>query len=87
MKTAIGYAFLAFAAFMATVFMIVIYYSIRGKIHIIDPAYHGPLYLTGTIILGLANLIAIFPLTYYGFKWIKKELPYASPPTGSDRVQ
>ena len=87
MKTAIGYAFLAFAAFMAGVFLIVIYYSVRGKIHIIDPAYHSPLYLTGTIILGAANLIALFPLTYYGFKWIKKELHYTSPPTGSDRVQ
>ena len=73
MKTALGYAFLAFSAFMAFIFIIVIYYSVRGKIHIIDPAYHGPLYLIGAGILGLANLIAVFPLAYYGFKWIKKE--------------
>ena len=87
MKTALGYAFLAFAAFMAGVFLIVIYYSVRGKIHIIDPEYHSALYLTGTIVLGIANLIALFPLAYFGFKWIKKELHYVSPPTGSDRVQ
>lgn len=87
MKTALGYLFLAFAGFLTAMIGIVIYYSVRGRLGVIDPEPHSSLYMLGVWIGGIICVVSVFPLTFYGFKWIKKESNFITPPTGKNAVQ
>jgi len=83
MKTALGYLFLAFAAMIVGLMLFSILYAATGKLVplllIQDYTVENWVHLIGFWVL---QIVLVIPLAYYGFKWIKREQDYPSPPTG-----
>ncbi|MDB5257618.1 MAG: hypothetical protein JWM14_2313 [Chitinophagaceae bacterium] len=87
MKTAIGYFFLALGATFAGVALTVVFFALTGKLQALDhQATYDPLHRTALIAYSIFHVGVIFPLFYFGVKWIKKEVNYTSPPTGKGAV-
>lgn len=86
MKTALDYLFLAFAAMIVGLIIFSIIYALTGKLTplLIVQDYTAENW-THLIGFWAIQLVVVFPLAYYGFKWIKREANYPSPPTGNAR--
>ncbi len=82
MKTAIGYFFLALGATFAGVVLAVLYFAVRGKLHLLDGQLEVPMHRVAMSIYGVIHVLSIFPLFYFGIKWIKREVNEPTPPTG-----
>jgi hypothetical protein len=81
MKTVIGYFFLALGATFAGVVLTVIYFVLTGKLYLLDNQTQDPFYRTTLIIYSIFHVLVMFPLFYYGIKWIKKDERYEVPPS------
>jgi hypothetical protein len=82
MKTALGYFFLSLGATFAGVVLAVLYFVVRGKIQLLDGQMDVPFQRVAMMVYGIFHILAIFPLFYYGIKWIKREVNEPVPPTG-----
>jgi len=83
MKTALGYFFLALGATFAGVALMVIFFALTGRLEALDhQATYDPLHRAALIAYSIFHVVAIFPLFYYGIKWIKREVHEPIPPTG-----
>ena len=79
MKTAIGYFFLALGATFAGVALTVLYFALAGKLSLLDNQTQSLFYRTALIIYSIFHVLVMFPLFYYGVKWIKKDSKYDAP--------
>jgi hypothetical protein len=73
MKTAIGYLFLSLAASLIGVVLVVLCYAVTGHLHALDMQANDQFHLLALCIYSVIHVGAIIPLTYFGFKWIRKE--------------
>ena len=80
MKTALGYFFLALGATFAGVVLTVLYFVVRGKLHLLDGQLQVPMHRVAMGIYGVIHVLSIFPLFYFGMKWIKREVNEPSSP-------
>lgn len=87
MKTPLGYFFLALGATFAGVALVVIFFALTGRLDSLDhQATYDPMHRTGLIVYSIVHVLAIFPLFYFGMKWIKREVHEPIPPTGKRAV-
>jgi len=82
MKTALGYFFLALGATFGGVVLGVLYFVVRGKLYLLDGQMDVPYQRVAMTVYGIFHVLAIFPLFYFGIKWIKREANEEIPPTG-----
>lgn len=76
MKTVVGYFFLALGATFAGVVLTVLYFVFTGKISLLESQTQEPFYRTLLIVYSIFHVLVMFPLFYYGIKWIKKDAKY-----------
>jgi hypothetical protein len=73
MKTALGYFFLSLGATFAGVVLAVLYFIVRGKLYLLDGQMGIPMQRIAMTVYAVFHVLAIFPLFYFGVKWIKRE--------------